>query len=199
MNNKTYHHGNLKQTLIEAGITCINEEGINALSLRKVAKKCGVSNTAPYAHFENKELFLNEIYIYIEDKFFDVLKSITKEYSNHPELILRMGEQYVTFFVENPHYYYFLFSEGNIQTNFSLRLFDKSSNRPLELFKKVSIEELSKSGMPPEEIQNKYISMWALVHGLASIAIMPTMTLEVDWKLKAREIIQSIVPPYSFE
>ena len=45
---KSYHHGNLREELIEKGIELINEEGEEKLSLRKVAKMCGVSNAAPY-------------------------------------------------------------------------------------------------------------------------------------------------------
>ena len=55
MSNNSYHHGNLKNALIEAGIEMVNEGGTASLSLRKVAAKCGVSNAAPYAHFAGKE------------------------------------------------------------------------------------------------------------------------------------------------
>ncbi len=43
----SYHHGNLRQALIEAGIRIINEKGEDDLSLRKVAAACGVSHAAP--------------------------------------------------------------------------------------------------------------------------------------------------------
>lgn len=49
MGNKPYHHGNLRDALIKAGLELISTEGEENLSLRKVALKCGVSNAAPYA------------------------------------------------------------------------------------------------------------------------------------------------------
>ncbi len=52
---KPYHFGNLKEALIEQGIELIHEEGIEKFSLRKVAKRVGVSATACYNHFENME------------------------------------------------------------------------------------------------------------------------------------------------
>ena len=50
-----YHHGNLRNALIEEGIRMINAGGEDSLSLRKLAVNCGVSNAAPYAHFKNKK------------------------------------------------------------------------------------------------------------------------------------------------
>lgn len=199
MKSEMYHHRNLKQTLIESGILMINEDGIEALSLRKVAKKCGVSNAAPYAHFKNKEMFLNEVHGYIEEQFVEVLKNIAAKHSKHSDVLLKLGEGYITFFIDNPQYYYFLFSRGDIELNFSLSLSNKSSIKPLEFFKNISLEVLSKSDLPYEDIQNKFIAMWALVHGLANIAIMPNQIPNIDWRLKSKEIIQSLYIPYNHE
>ena len=49
-----YHHENLRQELIDAGIRIINEVGEENLSLRGVASACNVSHSAPYAHFKDK-------------------------------------------------------------------------------------------------------------------------------------------------
>ena len=59
MEKKPYHHGELRKALIENGIEFINKYGEEKLSLRKVAEKCGVSNAAPYAHFKDKDDFVN--------------------------------------------------------------------------------------------------------------------------------------------
>ena len=55
---QTYHHKDLRNALIEAGIQLVSTEGVNAFSLRKVAAACGVSHAAPYSHFQNKEELL---------------------------------------------------------------------------------------------------------------------------------------------
>ena len=61
MDNKPYHHGNLRSALVEAGLELISMEGEETLSLRKAALKCGVSNAAPYSHFNNKDEFIAAI------------------------------------------------------------------------------------------------------------------------------------------
>ena len=65
MEKKPYHHKNLINDLIEKGIELVNKNGINQLSLRKVAQACGVSHAAPYSHFSNKEELLQEMQLHI--------------------------------------------------------------------------------------------------------------------------------------
>ena len=50
-----YHHGDIRNALIEEGRKMINSGGEESLSMRKLAEKCGVTMAAPYAHFKNKE------------------------------------------------------------------------------------------------------------------------------------------------
>jgi AcrR family transcriptional regulator len=76
--NKPYHHGNLKNELLEAGIDLINKEGENNFSLRKVAALCGVSHAAPYSHFQNKEDLLREMQAYVTAQFMEVLEETVR-------------------------------------------------------------------------------------------------------------------------
>ena len=52
---KSYHHGNLKQELINCACRLCERDGYTKLSIRSLAKESGVSQTAPYRHFETKE------------------------------------------------------------------------------------------------------------------------------------------------
>ncbi|NWG45710.1 MAG: TetR/AcrR family transcriptional regulator [Alphaproteobacteria bacterium] len=53
-----YHHGNLRAALIEAAAIILETEGLSALSLRAAARRAGVSQTAPYRHFADREALL---------------------------------------------------------------------------------------------------------------------------------------------
>lgn len=61
ISRESYHHGNLKQALVEAGKQLLISKGINGLSLRETAKAAGVSHTAPYRHFRDKDALLAAI------------------------------------------------------------------------------------------------------------------------------------------
>ena len=61
MSTKNYHHGDLKNALINAGVEILAGDGVGGLSLRKVAKQAGVSHAAPYAHFADKQALIAAI------------------------------------------------------------------------------------------------------------------------------------------
>ena len=58
---KPYHHGDLRHALIQAGLQLLTEGGAASLDLRKVARKVGVSHSASYYHFPDKQSFLAAI------------------------------------------------------------------------------------------------------------------------------------------
>jgi AcrR family transcriptional regulator len=55
---RAYHHGNLRQDLVTAALDIINKSGLEALTLRAVGQRLGVSQAAPYRHFASKEALL---------------------------------------------------------------------------------------------------------------------------------------------
>lgn len=55
---KSYHHGDLRQTLVQSGIALLEAKGVTGFSLRALARQVGVSPNAAYRHFANKEALL---------------------------------------------------------------------------------------------------------------------------------------------
>ncbi|MDO3409750.1 TetR/AcrR family transcriptional regulator [Saccharibacillus sp. CPCC 101409] len=56
----SYHHGDLRETLVRTSLELISEVGISGFSVAKVAKRAGVSSGAPYRHFPHRESLLME-------------------------------------------------------------------------------------------------------------------------------------------
>ncbi|EOS62808.1 MULTISPECIES: TetR/AcrR family transcriptional regulator [Eubacteriales] len=192
MENRPYHHGNLRNALIGAGLELINTEGEENLSLRKVALKCGVSNAAPYAHFNSKDEFIAAIQQHIMDLFTSTLEQTVEMYADTPNILLMLGTAYVKFFYKNPLYFDFLFSRKNIQINLSLDCAGEKEIPPLKILKQIATQTFRKIDMPESVMQNKIIAMWALVHGLSAIATMPNVEYDKDWETRIEEIIQSL-------
>lgn len=55
---RTYHHGDLRSALVSEGVTMLREQAAEALSLRELAKRVGVSATAVYRHFADKQALM---------------------------------------------------------------------------------------------------------------------------------------------
>jgi AcrR family transcriptional regulator len=60
---RAYHHGDLRNSLLDAARAILEEDGLPALSLRAVARRAGVSHAAPYRHFSSHEALLSELAI----------------------------------------------------------------------------------------------------------------------------------------
>lgn len=199
MKVKSYHHGDLQRALIETGIEFMKQEGEDALSLRRIAEMCGVSNAAPYAHFKTKDEFIVAMQRYVMDLFTTALEETVTEYKDSPSLLLMLGKTYVMFFYQNPFYFDFLFSRKNISIKLSLDNADTNENPPFAILQKTAISVFRKVNLPEKVIQDKIIAMWALVHGLAAIAIMPNIEYEDDWEKRTEEILKSISIPYQMQ
>lgn len=194
MERNSYHHGDLRRSLIEMGIEIIKQEGEEALSLRKVAANCGVSNAAPYAHFKNKNEFLAAIQQHIMYLFTTTLEEVYEKYKNTNSLLLMMGKAYVMFFYQNPFYYDFLFSRKNI--NLNLLLDNSNDTPPLALLKRAASSVFQEANLSEEMLQNKIIAMWALVHGLTALITMPNIEYDNNWEVRIDEIIKSVSISY---
>jgi len=191
---KNYHHGNLREELIEKGIEMINEVGEEKLSLRKVAKMCGVSNAAPYTYFKKKSDLLEAISDHIWKILAIKLNEVRKKYENIEDLLVKLGKMYVIFFCENPRYYHFIISRNNIKIDL-LSEIPKMENDNQNAFGILKIEAtkmLQKAGVPNQAIQDKIIAMWALVQGLATIMIANDIKYSENWDEKVEEIIKSV-------
>lgn len=192
MENKKYHHGDLKNSLIEAGITLINQEGEKAFSLRKVAALCGVSHTAPYSHFKNKEELLEAMQFYVTKAFSQEMEKAIQEAEDldDPTVIINMGKRYVMFFIRNPQYYEFLFTQPCMKVNLDMNEEEEDNFPPFELLRKNSSRILKKMGMTEVQIKDAIIKQWAMVHGLAGIATMKNVSYSQNWEEKIEDFIK---------
>ncbi|MCL2421995.1 MAG: TetR/AcrR family transcriptional regulator [Defluviitaleaceae bacterium] len=167
MSTKKYHHGDLRMAMIEKGIEMINEDGVNTLSLRKLAVACGVSHAAPYSHFANRDELFEAIKDYISDQFDEVLEAAIKKAGVSIEGLYHLGCAFVLFFTRNPQYFSFIFSRTNVRFDLAEM---SSEYKPFMLYKKFMTQLFDELDYPEERRLKTYIVHWAMVHGLASVA-----------------------------
>lgn len=193
---QTYHHKDLRNALIETGIQLVSTEGVNAFSLRKVAAACGVSHAAPYSHFQNKEELLEAMQLFITDKFSKQLESAVQKNNNVVEILKDMGIAYVSFFVDNPAYFQFLYSQSNIKIDLSLSIPDDQNYKPYIIYKNIVSKLLEQSHYPEEKQNDIIITIWAFIHGVTSLATMNNVNYDNDWREKVIDFMDVFQLPF---
>jgi AcrR family transcriptional regulator len=156
-----------------------------------VASLCGVSQAAPYTHFKSKEDLLEAMREYVMTLFMEVLGKAVLSCPdlNNPMLLIGMGKSYVLFFIENPKYFTFIFTQHCMKINLDLEGDEEDNFPPYKLFKTHAVRIMGNMGMTKEKIEDRIIAMWATVHGLASIATMKTVHFSKEWGEKIEDII----------
>lgn len=197
MSNENYHHENLKAELIKRGLKLLDEEGYKNFSLRKVAKACSVSHTAPYRHFNSKDDLITAIAIEAHQKFNHSLEEAVNKYPNdNKSQIKEMGYSYVKFFVENPEYLRLLFlsdlainlKNKNLETCKSEEQPFKTFYNAIERYHAESMNSVAGNSMDPNALA---LSCWGLVHGMAILIAKKDFSYDGDYLELVRKILWS--------
>lgn len=99
----TYHHGSLSESLVDAGISILEESGETDVSLRSVARRLGVSHNAPYRHFSSKDALFAAMSVKGFDNLYTELrKGIAAAAEEKTPVIYGATEGYVDFSLQYP-------------------------------------------------------------------------------------------------
>lgn len=179
MDKKPYHHGDLRNALIESGIDWINEKGVNQFSLRKVAFTCGVSHNAPYAHFKDIGALMTAMSEHVTGQFMDSLKDALKDLDSEKDAITILGKAYISFFAGHPKYFQFLFYHSGVRIDLDSDCMDDFP--PFTLFRNTAYKALEALDLSDAEKKQALISMWSLVHGIAALLTNKSIKYSGDW------------------
>ena len=171
MSATTYHHGNLKNALIQAGVEILAKEGVGSLSLRKVAKQAGVSHAAPYSHFKDKHALIAAISTEGFKQLYSQIKTVFEANQDQPEsLLLETTWAYFQFALNETDSFKLMFSSALEKEKEYPNFVAVSHENFAQLVKIVEICQqggVLKDG--PSEIVA--VSVWSTVHGFVSLFI----------------------------
>ncbi|MFG2847134.1 TetR/AcrR family transcriptional regulator [Kitasatospora sp. NPDC048296] len=159
-----YHHGALRQALIEGARDILAERGHEQFSLNEVARRAGVSTAAPYRHFESRDELLAAVADQGYATLYRNLQQVAAATGGVAERLLRLGGAYVRFAQEHP---------GLFVTMFRSR----SGAEPVghDSFEVLlcAVEEAQRAAVvttvPSAELLTR--SIWATLHGLAVLSL----------------------------
>lgn len=185
----TYHHGDLRRALVAAARDVVRESGPDALSLREVARRAGVSQTAPYRHFADRRALVAAVAAEgFRDLHARVVRGIAAATDNKRALRV-VAEQYVAFAIDRPSEYRLMFGD-ELANGEALPELEEASVAVFGLLRS-GISALRERGViinkPVDPIA---ITCWSTMHGLA----MLILDGQVPWltgKAQAMELVQT--------
>jgi AcrR family transcriptional regulator len=168
-NSKPYHHGNLRQALVVAAESLLREEGAAKLSLRAAARQAGVSQAAPYAHFDSRRALLAAVAAQGFRRLRDNLARAEKGIIGGAERMRHLARGYVRFAVDHPMLFRLMFgAELSGMDGEELRSAGQESYAFIQSAVAARLEE-SDGGQVGAETAST--GAWALVHGLAMLVV----------------------------
>ena len=180
MPKSQYHHGNLKQALMNAALLQIKENGVEKLSLRAVAKAVDVSQSAPYRHFKNKQSLLRTLAVEGFNKLTSVLKTSIADPALEPLRALQLcGISYIEFAIDNPEQFRLMFG-SRLQQCESNDDCKQAAGHAYEVLNQVITRCVAEQLVLEPSIELGSLAAWAQVHGLALLIIDGALTTEND-------------------
>jgi AcrR family transcriptional regulator len=168
---KTYHHGDLRQALIDTAIALIAEQGIKNWSLREVARRIGVSHTAPYRHFVDRDALLAAVGEKGFQELCEHLQETLAKIPNKPdERLQAIGIAYVQYAIAHPCEYEVMFRYSPKDENQYPALTEAGAKAFALLVDAIALGQEA-SVFRQENPRELALVAWSLVHGLSMLAI----------------------------
>ncbi|PWE33096.1 TetR family transcriptional regulator [Maritimibacter sp. 55A14] len=169
MSKRGYHHGNLRQALVDATLALIEETGPQGFTMAEAAKRAGVSAAAPYRHFKGREDLIAEaarqgfvIFAEVMDAAYD---------DGRPSALAAFeatGRAYLAFARKHPGHYIAMFESGlSINANPELALAASRARETLNRAAQALSEHLPPDRRPPAAMFSAHI--WAMSHGVVEL------------------------------
>jgi AcrR family transcriptional regulator len=189
----TYHHGNLRATLIEQGVELARSEGPDGVVLREVARRAGVSHNAAYRHFADRDALLAEVARVgmqrLRQAMQERLDAVDRGGPSDPgpralERLRATGTAYVEFAIAEPGLFDVAFSSIPDEDELD------ADTDPYDLLTHVLDEGVAAGVIDPDRREGAEVICWAAVHGFATLHVQgPRASAPVEEREATLEVM----------
>lgn len=194
MPTHTYHHGDLRRTLLDAARSLAAEVGVDGFTLREVARRAGVSHAAPYHHFPDKAALVTTLAQEAFTRLTARLREAAKSRGSPIRKLEAVGMAYVEFALENRVEFRFMFRPELAKGLANGGTFDLASRDAFQVLVD-ALEACRSAGLlQAASVPASALAAWSLVHGLAEILLTDpnraALSSAASTKSVARTVIQ---------
>jgi AcrR family transcriptional regulator len=191
---KPYHHGSLHSALVEASIALAREGGPDRVVLREAARAAGVSHSAAYRHFTDREALLAEVSRHARSELAAEMRRRVNRAKDPLERLRAVGTAYVDFALTQPGLFRTAFishpaathPDDHDRTAGTATRSTADSAEPLEILGEVLDQAQAAGLLDPNRRPGAEIAAWSAVHGLASLLLegpLPTSAADIEFSL----------------
>jgi len=167
-----YHHGNLKESLIEEALNMIEKDGISSITLRELTKKLGTSRSAVYRHYSSKDELIKAVIQAGFDKLDATVHPTLLGDANILDKLYNMGKAYMSFAMENPNLYRTIFgNEIQKEREESCDINDENDAAGFHALVALVIEAQESGLIQKDDAFMQSTVIWAMMHGLSNLLI----------------------------
>lgn len=174
----------LRASILDAARTLFVERGIEAVSMREIAKQINYSATTLYHHFADKEALLQAVC----DEDFLALASGMREIMQIPDLIIRLqalSNGYAQFALQHPSHYRLMFMTPRAPFNMEISQIEQGNPEQDACAQlKLIVQEAFEAGLFKTELTDHELiaqTVWAGVHGVCSLEIALGRETKINW------------------
>jgi AcrR family transcriptional regulator len=168
---KSYHHGNLRAELLDTAAQQLPEVGVEALSLRALARAVGVSQTAPYRHFADKNALLAALATRGYQQLLSSLRAAGDATEDCPrQRLIAFAHAYVDYAAKHPDSFKLMFGPTLQPPDKYTELRD-ASRETYALVQDILRDGIERGIFRDQDIAYLANAAWAGIHGLATLKI----------------------------
>jgi AcrR family transcriptional regulator len=170
VSRRPYHHGNLRRALLDEALATIRAEGVDALTLREIGARAGVSRTALYRHFADKRALLAAVATEGFRTLRQHLVAAWDDGGRTRDAFEAMGAAYVRFAIANPSHYRVMFGSAIDPRVCGPALAEEAAGAFQALVE--ALASLQRAGLiRADETLTMARYVWAVVHGVSMLGI----------------------------
>lgn len=166
---RAYHHGALREALLEAAETLLRRDGIGGLSLRAAAREAGVSHAAPKNHFTDMRGLQSELAAVGFQRLGAAMNAATAGATSADDVMDAIGRAYVAFARANPGMFHLMY-RGELLDFARPALADAVKSVATTLQAAVSARQGAAPAGPLDTVA-RITAAWSLVHGYATLLV----------------------------
>jgi AcrR family transcriptional regulator len=187
---KTYHHGDLRRALLDAGFAILDREGIEAVKIRAVARKAGVAHSAPANHFPTRDTLLDAMAIEgFDTLLYEARARMETLGEDVKERVAVFANALTDYAVETPQRYHLLWRPGRMRPeNEALYI---AASQLYEMLSSLVLERAPDTHATTDN-DTLVLALWSLTHGYADLranGVIEAASDDISGRTRLREMI----------